>query len=529
MRKTKKQRGTLVTNLTTATPAAKPKLEKNQLQRFTWNLSTKLVRNDKMEGRAFLVVPMVMMVVGVHNGSRGPLLYPEDELSKTPEAWNHKPVVVNHPSDAEGNGISACSPEVINQRKIGVIMNTRFDELGRLCAEAWLDEERTKEIEPRILDNIKAKKAMECSTGLFTDNEAAEGDWNGEKYDAIARNYRPDHLAVLPDDKGACSLEDGAGFIRNQVNSTAHALDGRDRDKIVLAVLEVLTSKHKDLAKKVTANEASYDQIRQMIYRALETKFPSDKGFACPWIEAVYDNWFVYCMGSKLFRQGYSSTDTTVKLTGEPMEVQRSIQYQVVNAAPAKDGTQKSAGTPPVQPNKNTMNKEQIVADLIANHGHSPESREKLMGLDDNTLAAIHSAAKLASNAKKETPAGSVLPKVEAPKAPATVDEFIGNAPKEMQDVLRSGVQAHNAEKTRLIETIVANKANVFSKEVLQNKTLDELKGIAALAAASAPAAAPAAGTMDFSALGHAAPIDNNAAKGESAALPSTSWEFAKK
>lgn len=33
--------------------------------------------------------------------------------------------------------------------------------------------------------------------------------------DAVARNHRPDHLAILPDQVGACSLADGAGLIRN--------------------------------------------------------------------------------------------------------------------------------------------------------------------------------------------------------------------------------------------------------------------------------------------------------------------------
>ncbi len=40
------------------------------LQSFTSNASTKLVRNDKMAGRDYVVVPMVMIVEGVLNGSK---------------------------------------------------------------------------------------------------------------------------------------------------------------------------------------------------------------------------------------------------------------------------------------------------------------------------------------------------------------------------------------------------------------------------------------------------------------------------
>ena len=64
---------------------------------------TGMVRKDTLEGREHLVVPMVMMVEGVLDGSNGPLFYPAEEMAKLPQGWNEKPVVVQHP-----NG-SACT------------------------------------------------------------------------------------------------------------------------------------------------------------------------------------------------------------------------------------------------------------------------------------------------------------------------------------------------------------------------------------------------------------------------------------
>ncbi len=63
---------------------------------ITVNLSTKGVRYARLEGREHVVVPMVMMVPGVHAGSNGPLLYSEDEMNRPPvvASWNHRPVVV---------------------------------------------------------------------------------------------------------------------------------------------------------------------------------------------------------------------------------------------------------------------------------------------------------------------------------------------------------------------------------------------------------------------------------------------------
>ena len=68
---------------------------------------------------------------------------------------------------------------------------------------------------------------MEVSTGLFTENVQANGVFGGKAYHAIATNYRPDHLAILPDQIGACSIEDGAGLLRVNVKN-------RDEMQIVL-------------------------------------------------------------------------------------------------------------------------------------------------------------------------------------------------------------------------------------------------------------------------------------------------------
>jgi len=189
----------------------------NMLQRVTVNFSSP-VRKDKMEGRDYIVVPMVMLTEGVHAGSNGPLYYPPDELSKSVTLWDHKPIIVYHPQ-VNGGPVSACDPDILTNRKVGVILHSKYED-GKLKAEAWMEPDRIKVVDSRILDSIENNQKVEVSTGLFTDNEPEEGEWKTETYSAIARNYRPDHLAILPDLKGACSIEDGAGLLQNQVFAT---------------------------------------------------------------------------------------------------------------------------------------------------------------------------------------------------------------------------------------------------------------------------------------------------------------------
>lgn len=168
------------------------------------------IQIKKHQGEKHLVVPVVMMVEGVHNGSHGALYHPGSELGKIPDAWNGIPVVVHHPEE-NGYYVSANSPNLIDEKVIGRIYNAKFEN-GKLKAEAWINENKASQVAPEILQMLRDRKIVDVSVGVFTDDEMVSGNWNGENYVGIARNHRPDHLAILPDEKGACSIEDGGGL-----------------------------------------------------------------------------------------------------------------------------------------------------------------------------------------------------------------------------------------------------------------------------------------------------------------------------
>lgn len=174
----------------------------NFTSNFRGNTSTEI-----LHGRRHRVVPVSMIVPGVLNGSLGPLLYPSDEIARNPEAWNGIPIVVDHPR-RNGQFVSARLPGVSS---VGTVRNARIDKRGRLVAEGWFDVLKAKAADHRILQSLDAGKPVELSTGLFCDNSPSEGVYNGKAYKFIAKNYRPDHLAILLDDVGACSILDGCG------------------------------------------------------------------------------------------------------------------------------------------------------------------------------------------------------------------------------------------------------------------------------------------------------------------------------
>lgn len=469
MRKTtKKTAGRLTLNHGAAATA--PTVNKGTFQSFTFNAKTKLVRNDKMEGKTWKVVPMVMIVEGVLNGSLGALYYPATELSKTPECWNTKPIVAPCHPVKNGKGVSACSPDILDKYKVGVIMNTKFDKLGRLTAEAWIDEDAANRVEPRIMEAITNGDTLELSTGLFTDNEETEGEFEGEPYEAIARNYRPDHLAILPDAVGACSVADGAGFVRNQAGNKLK-LTSDQQDILGSAVLATLRTMG---IKDVTSNEMSMRSVETQLYGLIRAKLVPAKttDYVDLWVCDTYQTYCVYQFKGKLFKQSFTTTgDTKVELEGDPSEVVRVTEYRTPDGSFVGNR----------QPDQTTMNKKEIVDGLIANtaSGYTEKERELLMGLPEAQLQQIAANTKVKAPEKAPEPAANKA--VETPKASTPKVEEVLSA--NQLAALNYGEQMLAQKKAALVKTITGNAKNTFPAAVLNSMTIDQLEPIAALCA----------------------------------------------
>lgn len=183
------------------------------METITLNRSIGRTRRETLGGRDYIVAPLSMLVPGVLNGSRGPLLYPPELVNRNPAVWNHMPIVVYHPME-QGKPTSARDPYILNKQGIGFVFRSR--ENGR--AEGWFDVENTKRVDPRVYDALVKNQPMELSTGLFTKNQKANpgSNFRGKKYVEIVTDFTPDHLAILPDQKGACSMKDGCGMLINK-------------------------------------------------------------------------------------------------------------------------------------------------------------------------------------------------------------------------------------------------------------------------------------------------------------------------
>lgn len=176
------------------------------------------VRRVTENGREYLVAPLTLIVHGVLPGNRGPLYYPPKEIGRDPSIWNGVPLVLNHPTDPiNGEHLSASSPGVYDRVGLGWVRNAHFDGT-RLRAEGWFDASKTQQVDKRVYAALNSGQPIELSTGLYTVNDPAPdgSTFNGRPYTHVARSYVSDHVAILPDSRGACSIDDGCGVLVNR-------------------------------------------------------------------------------------------------------------------------------------------------------------------------------------------------------------------------------------------------------------------------------------------------------------------------
>lgn len=176
-----------------------------------------------LQGREYLVAEATLIKGDtVLPGSRGPGFYPASEVAseRNSQAWNRMPLVLWHPQDEQGDPTTARDPAVLENYGVGDIYRTKGDGKDSRT-EAWFDVQLLKNADARfagkragfpLLPRIERGDKIELSTGLFPTYDMTPGiAANGVRYDWVARDLRPDHVAILPDQKGACNVSDGCG------------------------------------------------------------------------------------------------------------------------------------------------------------------------------------------------------------------------------------------------------------------------------------------------------------------------------
>jgi 2'-5' RNA ligase len=175
----------------------------------------------QLDGREYAVAPATIIVAGVLKGE----LVPADELADFAERWNGRPLPLRHPKDELGNYIVANDPSVVESSVLGQFFNAEFTG-DRIRGEMWLDVAKAQRLGGdalKVLDQLDSGEVIEVSTGYWAlQVDDAQGTFNGQPYSGIQRNLVPDHIALLPDEVGACSVAQGCGAGRWNALAAQH-------------------------------------------------------------------------------------------------------------------------------------------------------------------------------------------------------------------------------------------------------------------------------------------------------------------
>lgn len=430
-------------------------MKRQSISLNNYNLTTK-----QYNGKDYLVVPVVMMRDGVHSGSHGALRHTTEELSKFVDSWNGIPVTVTHPK-VKGAFVSANSPEVLEQFSVGQVFETYIDE-DKLKGYAYIEESRLSAINITALAAIKNNQPLDVSVGVFNDEIAQKGEWKGKAYVAIATNYRPDHLALLPGQSGACSWSDGCGIRANQKKEDMEEYKSKDPKKM-LAVNTILFPEPKGLQ----LNELGYEELRHIVQKKLNSM---DTALETFYLEELFKDYLVFkvCEGTQddiFYRQNYQiKEDNTVELIAERQKVKKEINYININE---KGETQMSEKKQPCCPEKVTK---------LINHemtAYTESDREWLNAVESDRLDKMFPTDVQAN----EEPITDE--KIKETISGYEAEQIIGLLPDSLKANVESGLEILTQKRNEKVQLILDNsKEGTWEKEELtamSDSLLDKL------------------------------------------------------
>lgn len=454
------------------------------------------LRDETLDGKTYLVAPVVLLVEGVHTGTGGALYYSPEEIAAHAETWNGVPVPVFHPVDIQGEPASANTPEMIEQQSVGTLFDVHFESDGsKLKGEVWINIEKAEKVSPGLVASIRTGTELDVSTGMYMDHDMTPGEWNGEAYAGLAKDFRPDHLALLPGGQdGACSWADGCGIRANEAKKDrlillADDFTGKDvsaNNSAFRKALDWLSARF-----KFASNEVSHEDIREKIKDALIELEPNGYGI---WVRRVFDNRVIYEVTEykdgipsnpeKLYERAYTSdSEGKITLASDKQEVTEETKYvPVIQSAGAiqTDTTVK----------EDTVKKAEMVKALIAceRTQFTDKDEEWLNTLEESRLKTLEVPEVKEPDKEPEKKPDKLeddAPPKDKPDdedKPVTLEEYVAKAPPEMQEVLNRSIARDAAVKDTLVKALLSNDRNKFVEDKLRSMTIEDLEGMTELA-----------------------------------------------
>lgn len=305
-------------------------MKRNRVNVLTVVNSASNITTETIDGKPHIVVRGITPVVDDIVMNRK--LYPAAEIEKAYNTLERNPMPLGHPK-VDGKHVSARDVRAVNNYHVGAWFQNSTHADSKVIGDMYVDRHYAESSEKgkRLVNRLDEMAAgtntdpIHISTGLLYSGIAANGESKGKKYNEIATNMFFDHVAILLDEPGAGTPDEGVGIF---VNS-----DGDEQQIEVALLSDAADCTREGLLNKTkffftNASNFSFDDIQRAISDKLHEGRADDKWL---WPESVWPDNFIYRDEAKYFKQKYLiDDDGKAVFVGEPVEVVRKpIEYEI--------------------------------------------------------------------------------------------------------------------------------------------------------------------------------------------------------
>ena len=304
------------------------------------NSAIRRIKNER--GDLVYVVPSYTLPDNiVMNG----INYPADEIANSFHSLEDTPAPVGHPYDASGNHITANSPDGILYFQCGIfnknVKRVEDETHGhRVYVEKHIHIDTAMQTErgKAVVNAIDKGLPIHTSTGILMDVININGV-------DTASGMIFDHDAILLDEEGAATPDDGVGLM---VNSAL--LKSVNRDGMQLTVN----------SSNIDINQ-SFNDKREILQTKLQKKFGGDETHV--WMQDFGEDYAVFEAKESSYKVKYMQDDSgTIMLGDEAEEVKRVTLWESVAAAV------KSVFTTPFNNERETTTNQSKGKDMFKEH-----------------------------------------------------------------------------------------------------------------------------------------------------------------
>jgi hypothetical protein len=417
------------------------------------------IKRKLFEGEEHLVIPVVAAKEMVMNG----YFYPAKEFSDWVDTWEGVPVPINHPKQ-NNQPVSARSPRIQEVTSVGHFFDVKFNEKNELVGNIYINLNKIKKLNAEyLIDKFESGEIVEVSTGLYSNIENKTGVFNGVEYIGIIRNIRPDHLALLPNEIGACSIADGCGAKANydcscSSKESSCSCNGHHEESLKDKILEVLKTIN---IKKLFANE-SYKDKQKLIYEALRNIYDESV-----FIIDFYEDTVIYELHSerKMYKRSYKY---------DPEKYQYNLEDDIIEVV------QKTKYEEKINGGKLMENKEEELVELVTNEEKSDQpitneadvavaEEEEKVEQQEESVQAEEVVEEVAEEAVEET-AEAVINSIKSNELKAEFEiaysEFKLNKESITKNIISNSTFTANELKEYSYNSLKKLNENVGKKEI---------------------------------------------------------------